>query len=64
MKDNLDMTFNILLDLHQSTNETMSADEKMQNSVIPGGVGVGGVSGVSETFAVTILKIDLKLTVN
>ena len=64
MKDTLDMTFKILLDLHQSTNETMSADEKMQNSVIPGGFGVGVVSGVSETFAVIFLVIDLKLTVS
>ena len=64
MNDTLDMTFKILLDLHQSTYETMGADEKLQNGVIPGVVGVRVVSGVSETFAVTFLEVDLKLIVS
>ena len=64
MKDTLDMTFKILLDLQQSTNETVSTDNRLQNGVIPGGFGVGVVSGVSETFAVTYLEVDLKLTVS
>ena len=43
------MIFKILLALHQSTNEAMSADEKLQIGVIPSGVGVWVVSGVLQT---------------
>ena len=64
MKDTLDMTFKLLLDLHQSTYEAVSADEQLQNGVIPGGVGDRVVSGVSETLAETFLEVDLKLTVS
>ena len=38
--------------------------KRVQSGVIPGGARMGVVSGVSETFAVTFLKVDLKLTVS